>query len=129
MVEEADLDDVKGVFCSILLIGWAVYRTVLEGVDEWLELFLGLGSQKDERFFGGKDDDHFTVDWVKVFVVEDGLSGKSQEKPVEKVVGVGVLGSIQSCDENKGVLVFLFDDSLEFFPPEEEVFRGVLDLV
>lgn len=64
MVEEADLDDVKSVFGSKLLISWAVDRTILEGVDERLKFFLGLRCQKDEGFFGGKDDNHFTIDWV-----------------------------------------------------------------
>ena len=41
---------------------------------------------------------------------------------------MGVFCPIESGDQQEGILVLFLNDSFEFLPPEEEVFRRVLDL-
>lgn len=81
-------------------------------MNQRIELFFGLGSQEDEWLFWGEDYYHLAVDWVEVFIVEDGWTWKTEEKPVEEIASICVLGSIDASDKEKSILLLFFEDSL-----------------
>ena len=74
LAEETDFEDVEGIFGQVLFIGGAVNVAILQGVDKGLELQFGGRGEEDEGLFGGDHHDHFAVEGVQVFVVEDGGS-------------------------------------------------------
>jgi len=74
LIKETNFENVQAILCCVLLLGGTKHGAVLESVDQRFELLFGLWSDKYERLLGGYDDDHFAVERIEVFIVEDGGS-------------------------------------------------------
>ena len=85
----------------------------------------GLWWQKDKALFIMDKDYHFAVSFMEIFVGVNVLARHTQKEPVEKIGGLIGVEGILAGDEKEAFETLLVDDSLKFFPSEEEVFEGV----
>jgi hypothetical protein len=82
-VELCDFEEIELLFILVLFGSGSEDCAVWDGVDEILEVVVGVRGADDGAFFGGEEDYHLGVGGVEVFVDGDGFSREAEKEPIE----------------------------------------------